>query len=139
MVTARLATSISLGFQGDDVVVDDYLFHYQVSRERFAQFVINSPNNSRREEWQQLHDMLGTIDMECQVDEFRYAMESYDDTAEQVKLIYSYDSGHTLKIKWEHTGWWAGDVLHHYYCVLLPLRNVPLVFPHELATAGEQE
>ena len=70
-------------------MTDDYFFHYQESREQFAQFVINSNNNPDRKEWQQLHDMLGTCDMECQVDEFKYAMQSYDDTAEQVKLLYS--------------------------------------------------
>ena len=118
-------------------MTDDYLFHYQESREQFAQFVINSNNNPDREDWQQWHDMLGTCDMENAIEEFRYAMQSYDDTAEQVKLLWSWDSGHTLKIKWEHTGWWAGDVLHHYYCVMLPLRDVELKFPHELK--GEEE
>jgi len=119
-------------------MTDDYLFHYQESREQFAQFVINSKNNPDREDWQQWHDMLGTCDMENAIEEFRYAMQSYDDTAEQVKLLWSHESGHTLKIKWEHTGWWAGDVLHHYYCVMLPLRNVKLKFPHELTRREEE-
>ena len=118
-------------------MIRDYAYHYQQSREQFAQFVINSKHNPHREDWQQWHDMLGTIDMECAIEEFRYAMESYNDTAEQVKLLYTHDKGHLLKIKWEHAGWWAGDVLHHYYCVMLPLDNVELKFPHQVW--GEEE
>ena len=113
-------------------MTDDYLYHYQESREQFAKFVINSEHNPDREEWQLYHSMPGTCDMQNQVDEFDYAMQSYDDTAEQVKLLWTWENGHVLKIKWEHTGWWSGDVLHHYYCVMLPLKNVELKFPHEL-------
>jgi hypothetical protein len=116
---------------------EDYLSHYQHSREQFAKFVIESKHNPDREAWMTLHSMLGTEDMRNDVDEFNYAMQSYDDTAEQVKLLWTWESGHTLKIKWEHTGWWAGDVLHHYYCVMLPLKNVELFHPHELVRTKE--
>ena len=110
----------------------DYLFHYQESRELFAKHVINSHNNPHRDDWQQWHAMLGTIDMENTIEEFRYAMESYDDTAEQVKLLWTPQNSITLKIKWEHAGWWANDIMHHYYCVMLPLSDIPMLFPHEL-------
>jgi len=111
---------------------EDYLAHYQHSREQFAKFVIESKHNPDREVWMEWHSMVGTEDMRNQIDEFNYAMQSYDDTSEQVKLLWTFENGHLLKIKWEHTGWWAGDVLHHYYCVMLPLANVELMFPHQL-------
>ena len=115
--------------------VKNYAWHYEQSREMFAKFVINSKNNPEREDWIQYHDMLGTCDMMNQVEEFRYAMEAYEYDAEQIKIIWNPDLGHCVKIKWEHPGWWADDVLHHYYCVMLPLRNIELFEPSKLHSA----
>lgn len=110
----------------------DYIYHYQQSREQFAEFVINSRNNPHREDWRAWHDMLGTVDFENAEPLFAQAMQSYDEDAEQVKLLWTWENGHVLKIKWEHAGWWKGDVLHHYYCIMLPLRDVEMKFPHQL-------
>jgi hypothetical protein len=112
--------------------VKGYRYHYHKSREMFATWFCESRHNPSRDAYVQLLDIYGVEDLICQDDEFKYAMESYDETAEQVKLIHSTDHGHCLKIKWEHASWWPGDVLHHYYCVMLPIDQVNLIEPYDL-------
>ena len=82
--------------------------------------------------------MLDSEDMIEFDDEFQFALDSFDE-CEQVKIIFDYTRyEHQLKIKWEHSPWWTEQVLHFYYCVLLPIDNIELKHPHELSV-GEEE
>ena len=115
--------------------VKNYAWHYEQSRQEWAKFFCHSKHNPSRDSYIQLLDIYAPDELMGIDDEFRYAMESYDETAEEIKIVWNSDLGHCLKIKWEHAGWWAGDVLHHYYCVMLPLRNINLIEPAKLHSA----
>lgn len=70
-------------------------------------------------------------------DELRHALQAFDQ-CEQVKILYHYERrDHVLKIKWEVNPWWEGQVLHFYYCVMLPIDNVEFKAPLLLATEEE--
>ena len=69
-------------------------------------------------------------------DELKFVLEAFDE-AEQVKIIYDHTKmEHLLKIKWEVNPWWPKQVLHFYYCVLLPIDDVKFVHPYSYATNG---
>lgn len=80
-------------------------------------------------------------DMLMYDDELKLALESFDD-CQQIKILWHYDIGeHCLKIKWEHSPYWHNQVLHFYYCVMLPLDTISLKSPSQLICdkLGEEE
>ena len=86
----------------------------------------------------QLFDMMPE-DMHEFDDEYKFAMQSFED-CEQVKILFHYDRGeHCLKVKWEHSPWWEDQVVHFYYCVMLPIDDVEFQTPYQLAGGKEEE
>ena len=54
-------------------------------------------------------------DMLVYDDELKLALQGFDECI-QIKILWHYDIGeHCLKIKWEHSPYWTGQVLHYYY------------------------
>lgn len=108
----------------------DYNWHWNKAREEWTNKFYNEYNPDY-EHWKQYRSMLMPDELPSHDDEFRYALESFNEM-EQVKLVYDYKHGHCLKIKWESGAWWASDPLHFYYCVLLPLDGVELYDPAKM-------
>ena len=80
-------------------------------------------------------------DMLVYDDELKLALQGFDECI-QIKILWHYDIGeHCLKIKWEHSPYWTGQVLHFYYCVMLPLDTIALKSPSQLIcdALGEEE
>ena len=80
-------------------------------------------------------------DMLVYDDELKLALEAFDE-CQQIKILWHYEIGeHCLKIKWEHYPWWVDQILHFYYCVMLPLDSIELKSPSQLISdkLGEQE
>ena len=114
-----------------------YAYHYQKAKNEFANWYYS------KHEDQDLASFWYTNcshidDMIVYDDELKIALEGFD-YCEQVKIIW-HDTicQHVLKIKWEHSPYWANQVLHFYYCVLLPIDEVSLVTPASLVR-GEEE
>ena len=113
-----------------------YKHHYSKAQEEFIEWYYS------KHEDQELANFWFTncncIDsMLMYDDELRHALQAFDES-EQVKIFYEYATvGHLLKIKWEVNPWWEGQVLHFYYCVMLPIDNVVFKTPYELATEEE--
>ena len=85
--------------------------------------------------------MVDVEDMIDFDDELKLALESFED-CQQVKILWHYDIGeHCLKIKWEHSPWWVGQVMHFYYCVMLPIDSTQLETPSQLISnkLGEEQ
>ena len=113
-----------------------YTYHWGKNLEEWTNKFYNKYNP--REDCEVLPDLYCIDDLMSIDEEFRWSVESLQE-AEQVKILYNYDIGqHVLKIKWEHNAWWKGDVLHHYYCVMLPIDQINLVTPYELARSEEE-
>lgn len=121
-----------------------YRYHYAKAREKFVDWYYNS---HPKQELNSLRSMmLDPYEMIEFDDELQFALNSFDES-EQVKIIYEYSGqGHCLKIKWEHSPWWVGQVMHFYYCVMLPIDNVDLKEPAQLQkdylkyiSVGEEE
>lgn len=115
---------------------EGYAYHYAKAREEFVDWYYES---HPKQEYNQLRRMmLDPEDMVDHDDELKFALESFSE-CEQVKILYHYDRGdHVLKIKWEHSPWWVGQVIHFYYCVMLPIDDVQFKTPYQLAV-GEEE
>ena len=112
-----------------------YAHHYHKAREEFQKwFYQYHPNDGMK----QLFDMIPE-DMHEFDDEYKFAMQSFED-CEQVKILFHYDRGeHCLKVKWEHSPWWEDQVVHFYYCVMLPIDDVEFQTPYQLAGGKEEE
>jgi len=82
-------------------------------------------------------------DMLMYDDELKFALEAFEDSGfDNFTLVYHYELGeHCLKIKWEVNPWWPKQVLHFYYCVMLPIDHVELKTPSQLIAdkLGEEE
>jgi hypothetical protein len=76
-------------------------------------------------------------DMMMYDDELKFALAAFEDY--QVKIMYQYFPAreHCLKIKWEVNPWWPNQILHFYYCIMLPIDNVEFKTPYELVTEEE--
>ena len=113
-----------------------YRYHYHKARTEFIEWFFK--NHPEQEMIDLRNVMVDDEDMIGFDDEFKWALESFDD-ARQVKILWHYELGeHVLKIKWEHSPWWVGQRMHFYYCVMLPLDNVEFKTPYQLAV-GEEE
>ncbi len=116
-----------------------YAYHYAKAREEFIDWYYKShPNQEYNTLRSMMLDACEMIDFD---DELQFALESFDE-CEQVKILYHYEiHEHCLKIKWEHSPWWRDQVLHFYYCVMLPLDNIRLETPSQLIAdkLGEDE
>ena len=115
-----------------------YRHHYHTARQKFIDWFY-SKHHPQLDTMEQMRSLcLEDEEMVSIDDELKFALESFDE-CEQVKILYNYDSNeHCLKIKWEHSPWWQGQVLHFYYCIMLPIDNANFRTPYQLAT-GEIE
>ena len=115
-----------------------YKEHYHKARQEFINWYY-SKHHPEYDKMCQLRSMMMDDEEMCGWDsEFQYVMDSFDDCI-QVKILWHNEiKQHTLKIKWEHSPWWNGQVLHFYYCVMLPIDNVEFKTPYQLAR-GEEE
>jgi len=113
-----------------------YAQHYNAAQEEFIDWYYKDHPN---EQIQTLRSMMSWDEMREFDDELQFAIQAFEE-AQQVKIIFDYTRGeHCLKIKWEVNPWWEDQVLHFYYCVLLPIDyNVEFKTPYELAK-GEEE
>ena len=113
-----------------------YKHHYAKAREEFIEWYYNA---HPKQEYNTLRSMMLHGDEMIEFDdELRFALEAFDES-EQVKIVYEYATvGHLLKIKWEVNPWWPNQVLHFYYCVMLPIDDVDFKTPYQLA-GGEEE
>ncbi len=108
-----------------------YSYHYQKNREAWTEKFFNE-HHPKHEEWTQLKSMFMEDELADHDEEYKWSLESLEE-CEQVRIIWDSKHGHCLKIKWEHAAWWTGDVMHHYYCVMLPIDDVELLEPYDLA------
>ena len=71
-------------------------------------------------------------------DERRWAIESWEES-EQIKILHN----GTIKIKWEHTCWWADckhSVFHgEYYAILAGLDQITWEEPYDRAMRLQEE
>jgi hypothetical protein len=111
-----------------------YAYHYHKAREEFQKwFYKHHPNDAMKQLFEIMPENMREFD-----DEFKFAMESFEE-CEQIKIIFHYEAGeHYLKVKWEHSPWWENQVLHFYYCVLYPIDQVTMQFPHEIVKDEEE-
>lgn len=115
-----------------------YAHHYLEARKEFIDwFYKNHVDQELASFW---FTNCGHIDdMLMYDDELKFALEAFDE-AEQVKILYHYERlEHCLKIKWEVNPWWPNQVIHFYYCVMLPIDDVDFKTPYELATGRSEE
>ena len=114
-----------------------YAYHYNKARTEFIDWYYKKHVDQELASF--WFTNCGHIDdMLIYDDELKFALEAFDES-EQVKILYHYDRGdHCLKIKWEVMPWWEGQVLHFYYCVMLPIDNLAFQTPYQLAV-GEEE
>ena len=119
------------------VNMEGYSYHYGVARMAFINWYYDGHTDKELAElWHS--DLYSIDDMLMYDNEFKHALEAFDE-AEQVKILYHYERGdHCLKIKWEVNPWWPGQVLHFYYCIMLPIDQVNFTTPYKLFT-GEEE
>ena len=114
-----------------------YTYHYHKARNEFIDWYYKKHVDQELASF--WFTNCGHIDdMLMYDDELKFALEAFDES-EQVKILYHYERlDHCLKIKWEVNPWWEGQVLHFYYCVMLPIDNVEFKTPYQLA-GGEEE
>ena len=114
-----------------------YAQHYAQAQEEFIEWYYKDHPN---EQMNSLRSMMYHWDDMREFDhELKFAIEAFEE-CEQVKIIWNHERGeHCLKIKWEVNPWWEDQVLHFYYCVLLPIDyNVEFKTPSELARSEEE-
>ena len=113
-----------------------YRHHYHEARKQFIDWFYNK-HHPNIDQMNQMRSMcMEDEEMTMYDDELKFALEVFDE--EQVKILYNYDTNqHCLKIKWEVNPWWPNQVLHFYYCVMLPIDDVEFKTPYELATEEE--
>ena len=113
-----------------------YSYHYHKARTEFIDWFYRYHTDGRMKTLRSV--VVDDEDMIEFDDELKYALESFEE-CEQVKIVYEYSGiGHCLKIKWEHSPWWVGQVMHFYYCVMLPIDDVNLVEPAKLSRREEE-
>jgi len=114
-----------------------YAQHYSQAQEEFIEWYYKDHPN---EEIVTLKSMMHWDEMWEFDGELKHAIEAFED-CEQVKIIYDYERReHCLKVKWEVNPWWPEQVLHFYYCVLLPIDyDVEFKTPFELAGGKKHE
>ena len=112
-----------------------YTQHYAQAQEEFVEWYYKDHPNEQIKTLKSMMSWDEMMDFDC---ELKFAIQAFEE-CEQIKIIYDYNiGGHCLKIKWEVNPWWEKQVLHFYYCVLLPLDyNVEFKTPYELATEEE--
>jgi len=112
-----------------------YVDHYHKAKKEFTDwFYKHHPNDGMKTLYEIMPEDMREFD-----DQYKFAMESFDE-CEQVKILFHYERGeHCLKIKWEHSPWWENQVLHFYYCIMLPIDGIDFKFPHQLVSRREEE
>jgi len=112
-----------------------YVDHYHKAKKEFTDwFYKHHPNDGMKTLYEIMPEDMREFD-----DQYKFAMESFDE-CEQVKILFHYERGeHCLKIKWEHSPWWENQVLHFYYCIMLPIDGIDFKFPHQLVSKREEE
>ena len=109
----------------------NYIFHYKEARKLFINWYYSKHSNQELAD----HYFLNSFsidDMLLYDDELKFALESFEE-CEQIKILWHDEIGqHCLKIKWEHSPWWVNQLLHFYYCVMLPLDDKKLLEPARL-------
>jgi len=112
-----------------------YVDHYHKAKQEFTDwFYKHHPNDGMKTLYEIMPEDMREFD-----DEYNFAIESFNE-CEQVKILFHYERGeHCLKIKWEHSPWWENQVLHFYYCIMLPIDGIDFKFPHQLVSKGEEE
>ena len=120
--------------------MEGYAYHYSEARLKFINWYYDGHTDQELASF--WHTNRCSIDdMLMYDDEFKFALEAFDE-AEQVKILYHYELGyHCLKIKWEVNPWWPSQVLHFYYCIMLPIDSVNFETPSQLICnqLGEEE
>lgn len=116
---------------GWDWKAKGYSYHWSKNREAWTEKFYNK-HHPQHDEWTQKRSMFMDDELIDYDEEYRWSLESLEE-CEQVKIVFDSTHGHCLKIKWEHAAWWTGDVMHHYYCVMLPIDNIELIEPYDLA------
>ena len=113
-----------------------YEHHYNKAKQEFVDWYYKThPDRTLADYW--FTNCFNIDDMIMCDDELKFALEAFEH--EQVKIVYHYETGeHCLKIKWEVNPWWPKQVLHFYYCVMLPIDHVEFKTPYQLAV-GEEE
>lgn len=112
-----------------------YEYHYQKAKKLFVDWYYKDHPN---EQIQTLKSMMHWDEMYDFDDELKFALEAFED--HQTKIIFHYDIGqHCLKIKFEVNPWWPTQVMHFYYCVLLPIDQVNFQTPYELVGGNNEE
>ena len=114
-----------------------YKHHYYEARKQFIDWYY-CEHHPWIDQMSQMRSLCMEDDeMTMYDDELKFALEAFDE--EEVKILYNYDTReHCLKIKWEVNPWWDGQVLHFYYCIMLPIDSVEFKTPYQLAV-GEKE
>jgi len=112
-----------------------YVDHYHKAKKEFTDwFYKHHPNDGMKTLYEIMPEDMREFD-----DQYKFAMESFDE-CEQVKILFHYERGeHCLKIKWEHSPWWENQVLHFYYCIMLPIDGIDFKFPHQIVSRREEE
>lgn len=112
-----------------------YVDHYHKAKKEFTDwFYKHHPNDGMKTLYEIMPEDMREFD-----DQYKFAMESFDE-CEQVKILFHYERGeHCLKIKWEHSPWWENQVLHFYYCIMLPIDGIDFKFPHQIVSKREEE
>ena len=115
-----------------------YQYHYSKAKMEFVDWFYKGHDDRELAEF--WFSACGNIDdMLAYDDELRFALDAFDE-CEQVKILWHYERrDHCLKIKWEVNPWWNAQVLHFYYCIMLPIDSVKFKTPHELVTDQAEE
>ena len=107
-----------------------YEYHYHEAQQLFVNWYYDyHPDKELAAFWNSNCNDID--DMMAYDDELKFALDAFAD--HQTKIIFHYEIGqHCLKIKFEVNPWWEKQVLHFYYCVLLPIDEAEFKTPHEL-------
>jgi len=115
-----------------------YTAHYQKAKEEFVNWYYSKHEDQELASFW-FTNCANIDDMLMSDDELRHALQAFDE-CEQVKILFHYErQDHCLKIKWEVNPWWPNQVLHFYYCIMLPVDNVVFKDPYELAIGDDVE
>ena len=114
-----------------------YFHHYSKAKEKFIDWYYKKhPDLEYASFW--FTNLYGIDQMLMLDDELNFALDAFEES-QQVKILYNYDiRQHVLKIKWEVNPWWENQVLHFYYCVMLPIDKINLVEPAKLVRREEE-
>jgi hypothetical protein len=114
-------------------MTQDYGWHREQARSMWIDKFFNE-HHPQHKEWTQRRSMYShDEDIASECDEFMWALESFDQEMETLKLVFDYKHGTCLKIKWESGAWWSGDRVNFYYCVLMPMNGIAMFEPATLA------